>query len=54
MALAQSYTAQQEVLFELGPFLGVSDPLFFERPQLTPTFDERRVRGDQCSGNIAV
>jgi hypothetical protein len=47
MTFAERDPAQQEMLFELGPLIGLGNPVFSDRTQLSPPFDERPVRGDQ-------
>ena len=50
VTLTERYPAQQEMLFKLGPFVGVGDPVFANRTQPSPPFDERLMRGDEVFG----
>ena len=47
VTLAERNPAQQEMLFELGPFVTVGDPVFSNGTQLSPPFNKRLVRGDE-------
>ena len=50
VTLAERYPAQQEVVLELGPFVGVSDPVLADRTQFSPPFDEGLMGGDEVLG----
>jgi hypothetical protein len=47
VTLAERNPAQQEMLFKLGPFVTVGDPVFSNGTQLSSPFNKRLVRGDQ-------
>jgi hypothetical protein len=46
MTLAERNAAQQEVLFEFGPLIGLGHAVFSNRTQLSSPLDERLVGGD--------